>query len=94
MISFKTTADEFDVIAKIADRAVDVAQCAGIDYDKRTALMDITAAHANGCKLRLDELLNAPNFDFAHDVFGIRRHLNRETGRLGNCFSPRFSAPR
>jgi len=26
-----------------------------------------------------------------HDVSGIARHLNRETGRLEGCFLPRFS---
>jgi hypothetical protein len=93
-ISFKTTKEEFDVIAQIADRAIEVARAAGIQYAKQTALMDLTATHMNGCPLRLAELLNAPMFDFSHDVFGIRRHLNRETGKLENCFVPRFAAAR
>ncbi len=54
--------------------------------------MDITAAHRNGCPLKLDELLKAEDFDFAHDVFGIRRYINRKTGKLENCFLPRFSS--
>lgn len=39
--------------------------------------------------LDLDRLLAADDFNFAHDVFGIRRHLNRATFQLENCFEPR-----
>jgi hypothetical protein len=53
--------------------------------------MDITACHLNGCPLRLGELLGADDANFAHDVFGIRRHLNRETGKLEDCFCPRYA---
>ena len=54
--------------------------------------MDITACHLNGCKLDLDRLLKANGGDFAHDVTGIRVHIDRETGKLGDCFSPRYTA--
>lgn len=54
--------------------------------------MDIAAAHLNGCPLRLEELADADNFNFAHDVLGINRHLNRETGELQDCFLPRYAA--
>ncbi len=58
----------------------------------RTELeMDLTAVHLNICKLRLDELLNADEFNFAHDILGIRRHLNRQTCELERCFIPRFT---
>ena len=53
--------------------------------------MDLTACHANGCPLRLDALLGAPDLDFTHDVWGIRRHINRRTGQLENHFLPRFA---
>jgi hypothetical protein len=55
--------------------------------------MDITACHLNGCKLDLAKLLAADDFNFAHDVLGIRRHIDRETGQLMNCFRPRFAKP-
>lgn len=54
--------------------------------------MDITAVHANGNQLDLTALLAADDSNFAHDVFGIRRHLNRDTGELEDFFTPRFSA--
>lgn len=90
-ISFNTTEKEFDLIAKIADRALVITERLGIDYSRQTCLMDLTATHANGRKLRLAELAEAPDGDFAHDVLGIRRHLNRDTGKLENCFVPRFA---
>ena len=53
--------------------------------------MDFTAVHANGNPLRLADLLAADDFNFAHDAFGIARHLNRTNGQLENCFLPRFT---
>lgn len=91
MISFNTTKAETRTIQSIADRAAAMAQTEGEEYPRVEAMMDLTAVHANGCKLRLDELLAAEPFDFAHDVFGIRRHLNRSTGQLENHFWPRYA---
>lgn len=92
MISFKVTRDEHKTITNIAQRANAMAKEVGIDYPVLEAHMDISACHANGCPLKLTELASADNFNFAHDVFGIRRHIDRETGQLQDCFSPRFSA--
>ena len=58
--------------------------------DTRSLAMDITATHANGCRLKLYELLMADDFNFVHDVFGIARHLDRTTGKLMDHFLPRF----
>ena len=57
--------------------------------DRLTLAMDLTACHLNGCPLDLDRLLGASEADFAHDIAGIVRHLDRETGQLGDCFVPR-----
>lgn len=54
--------------------------------------MDISAVHCNSCKLKLAELSSAPQFDFVHDIRGIQRHLNRQTGQLEDCFLPRYAA--
>jgi len=92
MINFSTTGAERALIDKIADRAVAVAKAAGVKYPEMDAAMDITACHKNGNPLRLQALLDADDFNFSHDVFGIRRHLDRTTGTLQDFFSPRFSA--
>jgi hypothetical protein len=91
MIKFTTDKAELALISKIADRAVKAAEANGIKYDGVSALMDIDAVHSNGCPLKLQELLDAKDTDFNHDVFGIRHNLNRRTGKLTNCFDPRFS---
>ncbi len=54
--------------------------------------MDLVACHANGCPLDFERLSDADDFNIAHDVFGIRRHLDRETGQLTDHFLPRYAA--
>ena len=51
----------------------------------------VTATHLNGRRLRLSDLLHADLFDFIHDIEGIDRHLDKNTGKLTMCFLPRFS---
>lgn len=86
-VSFVTSKHDWQVLHQIAGRAV--AQLGiqkVIDWE-----MDVTAVHANGCPLRLDDLLMADGFNFAHDLCGIYRHLDRETGQLRDCFVPRYA---
>ena len=93
-ISFSVRQHESDAITRIAERAQQLDR----KHNGRLARklmdwrMDITATHANGNPLRLDALADADDFNFAHDVFGICRHLDRSTGELTGFFSPRFSA--
>jgi hypothetical protein len=95
MISFSVTPVERLAIEKIAARAVRLQvekerparfRRKAVDFE-----MDITATHASGNPLDLDRLLAADDFNFAHDVFGIERHLDGETGELQNYFLPRFT---
>ncbi|MHB1297319.1 MAG: DUF6874 family protein [Gemmatimonadaceae bacterium] len=53
--------------------------------------MDLTCVHANACPLELQGMLDGREFDLMHDVAGIRRHLNRRTGRLEGHFLPRYA---
>ena len=59
-------------------------------FDEQGCMMDISAVHLK-TPLDLDKLLNFEAFDLFHDISGINKHLNRETGKLKNCFSPRCS---
>lgn len=85
---------EMDLISKIADRAVTMAEAHGVNYTKSTAFMDLDSAHEQ-CPLKLDELLRADDGNFAHDVFGIRSHMDRSEypGKLTGCFLPRYAMP-
>ena len=92
-IEFTTfTNEENDVVRAIANRARGVFGNAGIKRSLIEVTMDISAVHAK-CPLRLHDLLAADDFNFTHDLGGIYRHLNRDTGELENCFVPRFAAP-
>jgi hypothetical protein len=86
MINWDISKEDSLIIGKIAQRAVKLL---GTDFIDTS--MDITAVHLNDTPLRLNDLLNADDFNFAHDVNGIAGHLNRQTGMLMNCFLPRFS---
>jgi hypothetical protein len=61
--------------------------------DKMSMQMDLTACHANGCPMDFAKLLNAPKFDFKHDVIGIYRHVSRTDGTLAGFFLPRCARP-
>lgn len=89
MINWTTESkEEILLIQNIAKRAVK----ANPQLDLAKIAMDITATHCNGCKLKLQELLNADTFNFFHDVYGIMQNVSRRTGKLQNCFLPRYSA--
>lgn len=86
-INFQTTDEEFDLIQQIVDRAVELS----LTKDRMSTHMDVVAVHKNGNPLRLADLLAADEFNFIHDIAGIYRHLDRDTGELRDFFSPRFS---
>lgn len=86
-ISFKVSEEDALLIDQIIRRTID----ASTHFDRLSLQMDITACHANGCALKLEELLSADDFNFYHDVYGISRHLDRTTGKLLDWFLPRFA---
>lgn len=89
MLSFKTTTEDAALIQQIADRAAKLAATFDLTYQRPDIGMDITAVHVNSCPLDLEKLLDFDDGNFGHDVFGIRRFLDRDTGELRDCFVPR-----
>ena len=75
-----------ETISKIVDRAVKLYP----SIDKLSVNMDLSAAHI-ATPLRLKELLEADNGNFGHDVFGISKYINRNNGKMHDCFVPRFA---
>lgn len=92
-MKFNASKFEASLIDKIVDRAMEMCREHDIDYERKDCVMDITATHCNGYPLDLNALYLAPNADFGHDIFGIRRHIDRRTGKLQDCFDPRCSMP-
>lgn len=83
----QVSASDHALILQIARRA----RRNGATTEQLSIVMDLSCVHI-ASPLRLQELLDADDFNFNHDVFGICRHLNRETGELEDCFLPRFTA--
>lgn len=80
-----------DAAAKIADRAGSkIVKASG---GRLAFIMDLLAADGvNGNPpIDFERLHAADEFNFLHDVCGIARHLDRSTGKLENCFVPRFA---
>lgn len=81
------TREDMRTIGEIAERAL---QLPWPDRPtKLDLLMDLTAVHEK-TPIDLQRLYVADLANFAHDLGGIRRHLNRETLKLEDGFLPRF----
>ena len=67
------TKTDYELINKIVDRA----QSLGLYKDNRTtAYLDVQNA-AKHFNMRLEEWLNADDFNFTHDIVGIYKAINR-----------------
>lgn len=94
-VKFEVTAEEDTLLLRIVKRAEYLHKSnqgvGGFDLDRMALHMDLCACHCNGCPLNLEGLLEADDFNFSHDVWGIRRHIDRHTGKLTDLFHPRFA---
>ncbi len=88
MINWNVSKDDGGVIRKLAKRAYPREA-----LKRQNTEMDLMACHNNGCPLDLKRMLAADDFNFWHDVNGIARHLDHDSGELTDCFLPRFSKP-
>ena len=84
----KASAKDYEVVSKIAKRALELLPVS----DFQACTMDIIATHISGCPLDLAKLLKADNSNFLHDICGINKHIDRATGKLQDCFAPRFAS--
>lgn len=88
LVQFDTRPETMATIRMIVDRFQQLTWL--LQPDELTTLtMDLSAAKADDSKLDLDRLLSSDDCDFAHDVGGIMRHMDRGTGTLTGCFLPR-----
>lgn len=94
VVSFKTSKRDYRLIERIVDRAFDPhVGLAGLPGTRLDLEMDLSATHANGCPLDFAKLLAFDTFNFAHDLYGIRRCIDRKTGALTRHFRPRCAKP-
>lgn len=90
-ISFDASMMERKAARSIATRAKAIYAENGVKRDRYDIEMDLIATHANGCPLDLARMAEADDFNLMHDVGGIGRHLDRDTGKLTGHFRPRFT---
>jgi len=86
-INFTVSKEDGELIDKIVKKAKNIDK----QVDALSLSMDLRACHANSTPLHLDKLLASDILDFSHDINGIIKHLDRTTGKLTDCFQPRFA---
>lgn len=79
--------EQFMMYVKIAQRAEGMDLYKG---ERITFLMDLENAD-NVFNLRLEDLLNADDGNFAHDVVGIVNNIDRSNPKDFNLFVPRYA---
>lgn len=84
-VSTTTTDMAFNVVKKFQEDGFTIP-----NEDYTGLVMDLEAASLV-VEIDWDGLLNASHGDLGHDVYGIYKHLNRETGELDDGFVPRHS---
>ena len=93
-MKWKTSKEALEKISDLADRSQKLAKSLDVlGFNKMHWMMNLEAVHLNGCPLDLDRLATFDDFNFAHDIFGIERYLDKKTGKLRNCFVPRCAKP-
>ena len=82
--------ERFMMYVEIAKRAEEMKIYNG---ERMTLLMDLESAD-NIFNLRLEDLLKADNFNFAHDVIGIMNNINRSEfpAKDFGLFVPRYAS--
>ena len=81
------TKERFMMYVKVAQRAEGMNLYKG---ERFTFLMDLENAD-KVFNLRLEDLLNADDFNFAHDVVGIINNIDRNNPTDFNIFVPRYA---
>lgn len=79
--------EDLEIVNKIIERAENMNL---LGSDRVSLLMDINIAHKT-FNLRLNDFLEADDFNFSHDIVGIQNHVNRESKTMEDFFLPRFA---
>ncbi len=82
--------ERFMMYVEIAKRAEEMELYNG---ERMTLLMDLESAD-NVFNLRLEDFLNADDFNFSHDVLGIMSNINRSEfpAKDFGLFVPRYAS--
>lgn len=73
---------------QVLERALSLFKHISVWKEPMTLELDLLAAHAQ-VPMDFQVLAEFPDSDFNHDILGIHKHIDRETGKLRDCFVPR-----
>ncbi len=79
-----------DLILEVCERAE--SELPGFHKrDRMSNMMDLESLDEGEICMDWEKLLRADTFNFAHDVYGIGKHMDRTSypGKLKDCFLPR-----
>jgi hypothetical protein len=82
------------IIRQIADRAVRLYERYGVKVKPEFIVFELRFVHEEIVKLRLQDFLDADDFNFAHDIGGIHGHIDIRNNQFTECFLPRFAETR
>lgn len=83
---------DYQLIQQIAARATELYRRFGVKVKPQFIATELTMVHQEVFALRLKDLLDADDMNFAHDVAGIHDHLvYSHPATLRDCFVPRFA---
>ena len=88
ILNWKSSREDALAIGRIVEKAATLVP----KLKAFAVAMDLTACHLHGCPLDLAAMESGSDLDLLHDFVGIARHLDRQTGKLTDCFLPRFAA--
>jgi len=94
-LNWVVSAQKTEILSRIASRVLGHAreQRLTIYLEAIYVMRDLgLVINHSGHILDLDRLLKFSDLDFEHDIRGIHNNLNRNTGKLENCFLPRCAS--
>ena len=83
---------DIKLLRAIAERASRFYASVGVKVKPEFIMVELRVVHDEIVPLRLDDLLNADDSNFVHDVAGIHQHLDLGNCRLNDFFHPRYAA--
>ena len=87
-----TLHEDTELIERIAIRARKLLEFHGKFVPPGSIKEELIITHQEICPLRLRDLLEANDFDFLHDITGMRDHINMLDASFRNGWWPRYAA--
>ena len=91
-VRFDSTVEELALIRRCVDRYKKLKEGIGQEIVGGWELdvtMTLDAVNSNGTPIDFQKLLTAYDFSFVHDMDGMEKHIDKNTGKLTGFFLPR-----